>query len=492
MIELYQHQREGVAFLTQRPSAGLWWEMGVGKSRTALLAAKQLFDDEKINRVLILAPAAVRFAWIEELTKLEMLGEKFNIVFYGPKQQDFSCISPTKGRLPILLVSYSLLPQDRHVKALEKWCFEGETALICDESSFLKSRTAKQTKGAKRISDSCCYCWLLTGTPIANSPLDLYGQALVMSNGNGPLKGFKNFYHFRARYAVTKAIRFGGGRMFQQVVGYQNIDELTKRFAPYVSRVEKKDALDLPPKSYSVREVALEEKTWGIYQELKREAMLALGEGESKPEPNAAVRLLRLCQLTSGHVGVTPEYQEANVSDDLKEIYAVNDVSSEKLDFLAESILTGELSNERALIVWCRWRRERERLAALLKDIPVGQIYGGQSQKEREETLTEFQRPSSRRMVLLAQPHAGGYGLTLTAASTAVYLSNTFSYTARVQSEDRCHRIGQHNPVTYIDIIAIGPKGQSTVDRHVLEALGEKKDMATMTCAAWRKALEDE
>src|SRR5208283_2534442 len=306
-----------------------------------------------------------------------------------------------------------------------------------------------------------------------------------MSNGNGPLRGFKNWYQFRARYGVLQTMHIGR-KSFQQCVGYQNVEELTKKFAPYVLRREKKDCLDLPEKTYEVREIALTTETWKIYQELKREALLCLPNTEERPEPNAAVRLLRLCQLTSGHVGM----YSVNDGPHDDSLTGARDVSSEKLDWLAEQILDGELASERALIVWCRWRRERERLYALLKDIPVTQIYGGQSQKEREANLTEFSSGSPRRVVMLAQPHAGGFGLNLTAASTAVYLSNDFSYTTRIQSEDRCHRIGQTNPVTYLDVLATGPAGQRTVDHAVLEALREKRSLADYTCAQWKRVLE--
>src|SRR6266850_3856584 len=324
-MNLYAHQLEGVKFLVARSGAMLTLEMGLGKTRCALVAAQQLFAEHKIDRVLVLAPAAVRISWREEIFKLSYFGatQFFISCVYEPnKQKIFKEYDITVGRqeksitdndLPIVIVSYALLPQQRHVKALAKWAASGKTLLVCDESSFLKNRTAKQTKGSAEIAASCDYRWLLTGTPIANSPLDLYGQALVMSpsNGNGhnykpnssgPLKGFGNFYHFQSRYAIVKMQQMGKLH-FRQVVGYQNLDELTKRFAPYVLRRTKAECLDLPERSYTVREVALKDSTWRVYQELKRDALLALGDGEVTPEPNAAVRLLRLAQITSGHVG---------------------------------------------------------------------------------------------------------------------------------------------------------------------------------------------
>lgn len=494
MSNLYSHQRAGVKFLVAHNAAMLCDEMGVGKSRQALVAAQQLFAERKIDRVLILAPAAVRISWREEMDKLQSEIPFIPCVYdvkkqfiYGArvtpatKREDWQFAGPQD--IPVLVTSYALLPQDRHVKALSKWCFNGNALLICDESSFLKSRTAKQTKGSAKIAENCVYRWLLTGTPIANSPLDLYGQALVMSNGDGPLKSFKNFYHFRSRYATTQPMRFGG-RTFQQVIGYQNLDELNKLFKPYVLRRTKQECLDLPPKTFEVREVALSEETWHTYQELKRDALLNLGNGNIRPEPNAAVRITRLAQLTSGYAGQViggddPECMENQGRD----------VSSEKLDWVVNEVLNGELSDEQAIVIWTRWRRESIRLQEMFATkIDVYRIFGGQQDKHRSFDVQSFQT-STKRRAMIAQVHAGGFGITLHAASTAIYLSNSFSYVDRVQSSDRIHRIGQHHPCLYLDVLACGPKGQSSIDHYILKALQEKKNISEITCDAWREAL---
>ena len=489
MAELYEHQREGVNFLHTHKSAMLCDEMGLGKSRQVLVAAQRLFREKKIDRLIVLAPAAVRLSWRQEIDKLEAEGLVFMPCIYDPKKQIMygakSHLASTI--LPVAILSYSLLPQKRHVEALECWCADGKTLLVCDESSWLKNRTAKQTKGSARLGKVSQYRWLLTGTPVANSPLDLYGQALVMSNGDGPLQG-KSWWQFRARYGVLQQMNIGR-RVFQQIVGYQNLPELTKKFAPYVLRRTKTECLDLPSKTYTVREIALSDATWKIYCELKKEAMLALPDSEERPVPNTAVRILRLCQLTSGHVGA----ETCGSGDDSFALESqTKDVSSEKLSWLVEQILEGELSSEKAMIVWCRWRRERERLLVSLVNsgkLMVAQIFGGQSQKERDTNVGAFSTQQDRRIVLLAQPHAGGFGLTLTAASTAVYLSNDFSYTTRVQSEDRQHRIGQTKPCLYIDVLAVSPTGAKTIDHHVLDCLRAKKSVAELTCSAWRKIL---
>lgn len=497
MTKLYKHQEEGIQFLMKRDSAMLADEMGLGKTRQALVAAMNLFNQKKINRVLVMCPAAVRYSWGEELGKLLLEAYPFSYISYDPAEEQFTLAVKTNQRkysnpgLPICIASYGLLSSGqldgkgkknyRHVQRLSKWLASGESLLICDESSFLKNRNAQQTNGAAELAQASMVRWLLTGTPIANTPLDMWSQGFVMAAGtDGPLKGFKNFFQFRGTY-----FQMGGFKNKVPILIKEKLPQLQAKFAPYVLRRLKTDCLDLPDKVYETREVALRPETWKIYQELKEEALLTLPPDESKPEPNAAVRILRLCQLTSGHVGWTDMGLDEKIVGQ-----NTHDVSNEKLSWIKDEILNGELEAESHLIVWCRWKRERERLAELLKNIAVVQIYGGQSEKERAMMLDEFKASSPRKIVLLAQPHAGGYGINLTAAATAVYLSNDFSHITRVQSEDRCHRIGQKRTVTYLDVLATGPKNQRTVDHHILQVLKDKKSLADLTCAAWRRILE--
>lgn len=511
-MTLFAHQLAGISFLQEREGALLAYDMGTGKSRTALIAARRFFDSRgknKIDRVLVLAPASVKFAWREEINKLACASSSFHTRIIVYKNQEFIC-EQTLGSgehqtyMPVAIISYSLLQQERHAALISKWCAGGRTVLICDESSYLKNRTAKQTKGAKAVAEACAYRWLLSGTPVTNSPLDLWSQAEVMyplERGKGPLHGFLNWYAFRASFAELQLRRMGQ-HSFTEVIGYKNINKLQKRFDPFISRVEKKDCLDLPDKVWTVREVALGAETWKLYCELKKDCLLSLGNGEVRPEPNAAVRLLRLSQLTSGHVGATPEgsnWEDALLGDILKNpsdkvIGALNtDISSEKLSWLVEALTEGELANERATIIWCRWRRERERLHDLLlqkQKTYTWAIYGGQSEKVREDNLKKFKENWDKPSVLLAQPHAGGFGLNLTNAHTAVYMSNDYSWSVRAQSEDRMHRSGQVNKCLYIDVLATGPKGERTIDHTILAVLKEKKDLASMTCSQWKKALE--
>ena len=150
---------------------------------------------------------------------------------------------------------------------------------------------------------------------------------------------------------------------FQKIVKYVNLDDLSRRVKPYCLRRLKAECLDLPAKLFTVREVALTAASWARYDQLRKEAIIALEGGDVRLEPNAAVRIMRLAQLTSGILnGAGCDDVSIRVGD--KEIsrspLPYLDISSEKLDW-AVQYLTEECTAQ-YVIVWCRWRRERERL----------------------------------------------------------------------------------------------------------------------------------
>jgi SNF2 family DNA or RNA helicase len=492
--------------------------MGAGKSKQVIDAACTLAEAGVIDTVVVVAPASVRCVWIDpeigEIKKHAWL-PSYVFEFHSKTKQIWASEgNDEEGRLCWYVTNYEFLRQPERLKEFMKY-IPKRTLLVLDEGSYIKSRTAKQTKAILKLREICDRCVLLNGTPVTDSPLDLWAQMKVLDEQILGRK-YSNFYHFRANYAVM------GGWQMKQVVDYINIDKLSNIIKPYVLRREKKDCLDLPPKLYTQREVALSPAAWKMYRELKKDAVISLGPDHTHVEPNSAVRIMRLAQLTSGFLGGVAEDMSdgshaanANAKQHLESNQAtIVDVSDEKLKWMVE-YLTKECT-AKAVIVWTRWRRERERLAEIMKSFVVGQlfkttaldnnwwtyqVYGGQDKKSRDEAISAFSKiygkndsviEKNRRILLIAQPQAGGIGLNLVAATEAVYMSNLYSLGSRLQSEDRCHRPGQEHPVTYVDLIATGPNGQKTVDSAILKALREKQEIAHWTCERWRKELSDD
>lgn len=508
----FAHQVEDVNALLSHSAYALFSEMGTGKSKTVIDAACVLASHGVIDTVVVVCPASVRSVWcdkeIGEVKKHAWVPVYVSEYANGKMRFKWDTAKTLEEAFAphFIITNYEILRGAKHLEYLIGQLKDRKTLLVFDESSYIKSRTAHQTKAALKLRKHCVRCICLNGTPVINSPLDLWSQCLVLSD-DILLRHYKSFWCFRAEHCEMIPQRFGNVR-FNKIVRYRRLDALQKKIAPYCVRRLKADCLDLPPKIYTQREVVLTPESWARYKQLKNEAVVALeGSDSLHLEPNAAVRIMRLAQLTSGHYGAQVTFG-SNVPEKDKTVEAaekwqelgggsVVDVSSEKL-YWCVNYLVNE-STARYVICWCRWRRERERLAEMLykanPPIQVSQVYGGQNTKIREQNITWFMQSENEAMhVLLAQPHAAGFGLNLQAATECIYLSNDFSYGIRLQSEDRAHRPGQMHPVTYLDVLAVGPKGQTTIDHIITKALTAKASLAEMTTGMWRRALcsEDE
>jgi SNF2 family DNA or RNA helicase len=187
---------------------------------------------------------------------------------------------------------------------------------------------------------------------------------------------------------------------------------------------------------------------------------LARIDGNLVSTVNALTQLMRLHQIVCGHVkmddGTVKELPNRRIS----ELMSVVEESDGKI------------------IIWANYRHDIEAIKiALSKEYgmtAVGMYYGDTDMDERKRVVAEFQDPESEMRFFVGNPSTGGYGLTLTAANTMVYYSNSFDLEKRLQSEDRAHRIGQTKNVTYIDLIAV-----NTIDEKIVKALRSKIDIAT-------------
>jgi Mesyanzhinovviridae DNA helicase len=493
-IKLFAHQVIDTQAVFKNGAYALWSEMGTGKSAIVVHAACALSQIEAINTVVVVAPASVRCVWLDfeigEIRKHSILPAS---VFEFHAKVKRAWETGTTG-LTWIVTNYEFLRNEKHLTDLILRLKDRKVMLVCDESSYIKSRTAAQTKAVMKLREHCDRCVILNGTPITQSPLDLWSQCNVLSL-DILQKRFKSFYNFRAHYCEMR-MDFARGHRFQKVVAYKRLDHLAKIIAPYGVRRLKSECLDLPPKLYTAREVALTQESWKRYQELKKDAVIALGNGNLQLEPNAAVRIMRLAQLTSGILGsigrlVTVAGIEMVAVPDGPQI---QDVSSEKLDWIVK-YLTEECT-AKAVIVWTRWRRERERLYERLckfgMQFNIFQLYGGQSKKNREFAVRSFSSEANvSRGILLAQPHAGGHGLNLIAATEEWFLSNDFSLGIRLQAEARAHRPGQKSSLLIGDVLATGPKGEKTIDHTTVQALRSKQNIADFTTARWRKELSE-
>ena len=484
------HQITAIEKIVAEPFVFLTDEMGMGKSKTIIDAASVLQQQNKIDTVLIVAPASVKSVWLDpELGQLATHGWPTianTVTHYHARRQQW--LMGRGDPLLWIVTNYEFIRQgikgrSRYLPpALETLIMQcsDRTLLVLDESTAVKTGRAHQTRACMWLRKRCGRVVLMTGTPIAHSPMDLLSQANMLHPSilSDRVGEYTNLLQFRSRYCDM------GGFQGKQIIRFRNLEDLQARLKKHTLRRLKKDCLDLPPKLAPVPlTVTLTPTTWTLYKTMRDHALVELG-GEVSVAAQAVTKLIRLSQLTSGFLGGLAGTK-------------TEQTGSEKIDFLL-SWLKERLTEDPTfkVVIWTQFRADVERLRDALHALPleVGTLWGASKAQERQHAL-RLLHPSTApegAAAVIGTPQSGSMGITLAAASNVVYLNNAYSLTIRQQSEDRTHRPGQTRAVSYFDVLAEGPAGQRTIDHIVLTALREKRELADWTASAWLEALKEQ
>ena len=458
----YEHQLTALRKGWNLDEFAYFMDMGTGKSKVLIDNFSVLYDKGYIGGVLIIAPKGVYRNWSSNEIPTHMPDHVLaDICIWQPNHTQkflttWKKLFEDNYNLKIFLMNIEAFSTRKGVEVAEKFLLAHSTLMAIDESTTIKSKNAKRTKSIVKLGKMAKYRRIMTGSPITKSPMDLYTQCEFL---NPELLGHKSFYSFQYEYAIIKR-RNLGSYSFNQIVGYKNLKELNGLLDNFSYRVRKQDCLDLPDKVYTKRVVELTAEQARMYSDLKKIALGVCEEGTVTPT-TILTQLLRLQQVCSGHVKLDDGTIKTFSSAKIKELEAV----VEEIDGKA--------------IIWANFTHDIESIVELLTKMygenSVVSYYGATSTDQRDYAMSSFQNPDSPVRFFVGQPRTGGYGLTLTQASTVIYYSNSYDLEVRLQSEDRAHRIGQVNKVTYIDIIA-----EKTVDEKVLQALRSKIDIASV------------
>tara|TARA_R100001086_G_scaffold247643_3_gene182441 strand:+ start:660 stop:2102 length:1443 start_codon:yes stop_codon:yes gene_type:complete len=457
----YAHQKEALVRSWNKPEYAYFMEMGTGKSKVLIDNLAILYSKGAIDSALIIAPKGVYRNWSEREIPEHLptsISYRVGVWSASPKKKDKDALVSlfdVTEELKVLVMNVEAFSTKKGVAFAEKFLTFHNTLLAIDESTTIKNPKAARTKSLVKLSKLATFRRILTGFPITQSPLDLYSQAEVLSPS---LLGFSSFYSFQNYFGQVVKRSFGA-RSFRQVVGYRNLEELNKRVDKFSYRVLKKDCLDLPNKIYQRREVEMTKMQKQYYEQIKDNAILLLKDMDSVSVNNILTQILRLHQITCGFVK----------TDTGEEIDIDNNRIDELIDVLAE--MQGKV------IIWANYRKNIQEIVSTIEGLAgprsVASYYGDTPEDEREEVIKRFQDPNSDLQYFVGNTQTGGYGITLTQSQNVVYYSNNFDLEKRLQSEDRAHRIGQTNKVTYVDLVSKG-----TVDEKIVKALRSKLNLA--------------
>ena len=463
----YQHQIDALEVSYKKKVFALFCEMGTGKSKILLDNIAMLFDDGKIDGALIVAPKGVYKNWIDQEIPTHLPDHiqcrTFQWVAPSSRSKDEQELldqlyhDTRDPSLTLFVMNIEAFSSKPGLQEAEKFLSAYKAMMVIDESTTIKTPTAKRTKSVIAVSRYAYYKRIMTGSPVTKSPLDLYSQCEFL---DPDLLDHSSYYTFRARYANMQTINLGGRsvNIVRPNNSYRNLGELSDIVSKFSYRILKEDCLDLPDKVYEKRTIELTKEQKAAYDSMRQIALAELN-GKVCSSMNVLTQLLRLHQITCGHLK----------TDDGTITHLKNNRLDELMSLLEET--------EGKVIIWANYVADIKNISSALKktygEAATVEYYGEVDPRVRQKQIALFQEKNGPTRYFVGNPQTGGYGITLTAASTVVYYSNSYDLEKRLQSEDRAHRIGQVNKVTYIDLIC-----EKTVDEKIVKALRNKVNVA--------------
>jgi len=468
--EPFDHQREWWEKTRTKPSWAVLWEQGTGKSKLTVDTVADLYLRDKIDCLLVVAPNGVHRNWIvkevpehlpDEIRWRGLLWTSAKANNVGAKREAADALK--HNGLLVVAMSYDAMMTKLGEAFVTKLLSERATMMVLDESARIKNPKAKRTRKVLGKGKAAKFRRILTGTPVANSPFDVFSQFQFLDPSIWTSIGCRSYTAFKNYFGVWEdAMDPRSGRFYKNLVRYRNLEKLNKIVEQVGCRVRKDDVLDLPPKLYQTRPFDLSAEQARLYGQLANDLYVRIEAGEVDAML-AIVQLIRFQQVASGFLPISdPETGEE---------IEVKQLDNARIRCFSEVIE----DTDGKFIAWGKFARDIDDMVAACEALGIEAVrYDGRtSPEDRADAITRFQEGTAR--AFIANPAAAGEGLTLHAATTVIYYNNSFKLTERLQSEDRAHRIGQEHPVLYVDITASG-----TVDEKITAALRNKLDVASV------------
>ena len=438
----WRHQLQAFHFARDLPAAMLAMDMGTGKSKVTI----DLLTNNDARRVLILAPPSVVDVWPREFRKHAGV-EWTTVPLRKGSVKKRTEMARENFESPLERVAVVINYEACHRDPFKSWAKDVEwDYLVLDESHKIKSPTGVTSRYVHVLSKTVPRRLALTGTPLPQTPLDVFGQYRALDSD---IFG-TNYTSFKNRYAEW------GGYGGYQLVRLRNEPDFNRRFYSIAYRVEAEDVLDLPPEMDVTRECSLEGAQAKSYGEVDADFHTwvtdRVGDDQEVTIANALVRLLRLSQLTGGAI-----------KDDEGNLHVVGKAKAKLLTEVLD-----EIDDAEPVVVFCRFRHDldvvRETAAELGR--PYGEVSG------RANDLVEAELPDVAGLLFGVQMQSGGVGIDLTRARYGIYYSVGYSLSDYLQSRRRIHRPGQAHPTIFAHLIAEG-----TIDEEVYAAIEAREEV---------------
>ncbi len=460
MVKLWAHQAEAIPKAIALGYYGFLFEPGTGKTLTSIETLRGWYAAEgRILRTLIIGPPIVIENWAREIRAFSKCGGAVRPLV-GTGKKRLALFRKHKDSPSIFISNYEALNMDDLRQEFFDWRPE---VIVWDEMHKLKDPTAKRTKIAIKLSDLAPRRLGLTGTPVLNSPLDLFSQMRVLDGG---LMFGRNYHVFKKTYFEDANAFVPKERHFPKwVVKPGALEEIETRLKACTSVVKKEDCLDLPPLVLQRVDVELSPAQRRHYEALKREFITYLGDKACVAEL-AITKALRMQQVVSGFMPLE------NMDGQETEIVSFKD--NPRIDAFKE--ILEEIAHGHKVLVWCCFKENYRAVAKVCEGLRLGfrEVHGAVTAPKKQAAIDAFNTDPAVR-VLIGHPLSLGIGVNLVAASYSIFYSRNFSLEQDLQATARNYRGGSevHEKITRIDLVA-----KDTIDETILEALANKQSVA--------------
>ena len=465
----YEVQSRALAAARGQRSFAYFMEMGLGKTATVLAEAALLRADGRLDGMIVICPNSLKKTWVEEARKW---GAPVCLAETWPNVSPstipvFHRLNMSPGTFFLYAVNYEGMITKRGKAWLDEMLKTFRVMLVLDESVHIKNPQAQRTKVLLKAAGLATFRRILSGAPLVQGPQDLWAQMRFI---DGFPANKMNYYAFRNHFCVM------GGWQGKQVIGKKNENQLTKYLAACAYRAKKDEWTDIPAKIYVTRDVELTPDQERIYGEMKK-GFVAMVSEQRVTAPMVITQMLKLQQISSGFL-INAEGKAIPIPGRNPKLQAV-------LDIIEET--TGKV------LIFTYFRYSARKLHDAIPGsflILAGEHDGPDHDHGKspivQDLVNVFNEVPLHR-VMIVQVQTGKYGLTILGGpgddrcATTIFYENSFSLDSRIQAEDRNHRIGQDQPVVYIDLVA------SDIDRKAIRALTKKQNVAEAIIDGLRK-----
>ena len=457
-VPLWQHQLATIERANTEDEFGLLWDPGTGKTATTINILRHKFNDRKrFLKTLIFTPPVVLKNWRQEwLTHSKVTPEQIVILTGSQKQRVKTFLQTSANSPKIYVTNYEALLMGDLFKEFERWVPE---AIVWDESHRCKDPKTKRTKAAIVLSDLARYKYILSGTPVLNSHMDLFAQFRILDGGE---TFGKNFFGFRAEYFYDKNAGMPKQRYFPDWrIRPGAVERINAKLFKKCTRVVKEECMDLPPMVKKTIEVGMLPEQARMYEDMRKN-LVAYMKDKACVAQLALTKALRLMQITSGFAKM----------DDGSEIRFKGNPKQEALKELLEELTPGH-----KVIVWAVFKENYAQIKEVCEELKIQyvEVHGEISNAGKFEAVDRFKSDPSVR-VFLGHPGSGGIGINLVAASYSIVYSRTFSLEQDIQAEARNYRGGSkeagHAKITRISVVT-----SNTIEIEVVKRLANKEQI---------------